>query len=106
MGLARSDNSASLWKFWRRRFGRPDRHEHDEHDDADQRHQDQVTDGSAAHRELPKLNARSIDDPADPAKLPLRPKNNVMPSPLLTADCTFASRRAARLARMRLWFLR
>ena len=37
--------------------------EHDEHNDADQRHQDQVTDGSAAHRDLPKLNARSIDDP-------------------------------------------
>jgi hypothetical protein len=31
------------------------------------------TDGSAAHRDLPKLNARSIDDPADPVKLPLRP---------------------------------
>src|SRR5262249_38191117 len=70
----------------RRRFGRPDRHEHDEHDDADQRHQDQITDGSAAHRDLPKLNARSIDDPADPVKLPLRLKNEVVPLPLLIAD--------------------
>ena len=53
------------------------------------------TDGSAAHRDLPKLNARSIDDPADPVKLPLRPKNDVVPSPLLTADWTFAARSAS-----------
>src|SRR5262249_6510310 len=33
-----------------------------------------------------KLNARSIDEPADPAKLPLRLKNDVVPLPLLTAD--------------------
>jgi hypothetical protein len=32
------------------------------------------------------LNARSIDDPADPVKCPLRPKNDVVPLPLLTAD--------------------
>jgi hypothetical protein len=32
------------------------------------------------------LNARSIDDPADPVKLPLRPKNDVVPFPFLIAD--------------------
>jgi len=35
---------------------------------------------------LLKLNARSIDDPAEPVNCPLRPKNDVAPLPLLTAD--------------------
>jgi hypothetical protein len=35
---------------------------------------------------LLKLNARSIDDPAEPVNCPLRPKNGVAPLPLLTAD--------------------
>jgi hypothetical protein len=38
------------------------------------------------YRVLPKLNARSIDDPADPLNWPFRPKNDVVPLPLLTAD--------------------
>ena len=35
---------------------------------------------------LLNLNARSIDDPAEPVNCPLRPKNDVAPLPLLTAD--------------------
>jgi hypothetical protein len=43
-----------------------------------------------------KLNVRSIDDPRRSVELDwlFRLKNDVVQLPLLTADCTFAARRA------------